>query len=147
MGTSPLFCLKLFYSDVAVRFTSGLVVIVLVIFFAFPKFFGWAEDGINFMPHGAKQFDNLLGNLLLSFIQIEDFASILRTDVGAYTIGLCWVVNLEEYFAKLFVCNGVGIVIYYDGFYVMGLMRFNFRIFRIFFRSPCVSYNGVEYPL
>ena len=80
----------------AIRLSAGFVVIMLVIFLAFPKFFGRTKDRVYFMAFGAEQFNDFLGYLFLLIIQIKDFASVLRTYVRTYTIGLGRIVDFEE---------------------------------------------------
>ena len=46
--------LEFLYADVAIWFSTCLVVIILMIFFAFPKLFSRTENRIHFMSHGTE---------------------------------------------------------------------------------------------
>ena len=46
--------LKLLYPDMAIRLTASLVVIILMILFAFPELFCRTENGIHLMTHGTE---------------------------------------------------------------------------------------------
>ena len=73
-------------------------IIMLVVGLANVECLLWQEQGIDLVTLATEKFHHMFGYLLLKFITIEDTATALWPQIRTNTIGLCWVVNLEEEF-------------------------------------------------
>ena len=83
----------------AIRFSSRLVIIVLMIFFCFPESRGRSKFGIHHISFFTQQSNDRFGFLFLFFVQIKNLTTVLWSDVRTLSVGLCRIVNLKKKFA------------------------------------------------
>lgn len=86
---------------VAIGFSTGLLIIMLMIVFCLPEGGGWGQPGIHFISFLAQDIDYRFCFLLLGFVEVEYLTPVLRTDIGTLSVGLCRVVYLEKYFTEI----------------------------------------------
>ena len=123
----------------AIRLTTCLVVITLVIRFANVELTFGQQQRVHFIAFVAEQLHHVLGYLTLRFVSVEDATTVLRPDVRTYPICLCGVVYFKEEFAEAFVGDNRRVELYNDSFHVMGLV--------VTHASPLfVWQTDVEYP-
>ena len=106
----------------AIRLTTCLVVITLVIRFANVELTFGQQQRVHFIAFVAEQLHHVLGYLTLRFVSVEDATTVLRPDVRTYPICLCRVVYFKEEFAEAFVGDNRRVELYNDSFHVMGLV-------------------------
>lgn len=95
-GSSPVGDSEFSDADVAVRFASRLVIIMLVVIFGGPENSGRSQPGVYFISFFPQQGDNGFSLLLLCFIQVKNLASVLRTDIRTLSVGLCRIVDFKN---------------------------------------------------
>lgn len=69
---------------------------MLVVIFGRPENSGRSQPGVYFISFFPQQGDNGFSLLLLCFIQVENLASVLRTDVRTLSVDLCRIVDFKN---------------------------------------------------
>ena len=87
----------------AIRLTASFLIVILMVGFANIEWFLRQKQSVDLISLVTEYLYHAFSRCLLVFITIEDTTAVLRTDVSAYSIRLCRVVNLEEEFAKTLV--------------------------------------------
>ena len=100
----------------AIRLTTCLVVITLVIRFANVELTFGQQQRVHFIAFVAEQLHHVLGYLTLRFVSVEDATTVLRPDVRTYPICLCGVVYFKEECAEAFVGDNRRVELYNDSF-------------------------------
>ena len=65
-----------------------------------PEVGGWAQGCGHVVPPLAQDFHELLGVCFLGVVDVQDRRKVLVADVGALSVLLGRVVNLEEAFGE-----------------------------------------------
>ena len=142
MWKLPLFVLEFFDPDVAIGFSAGLVIIMLVIFFCGPEGGGRGKPGVYLIAFIFQNLNDFFGLPLLFFVQIEDFTAVLRADIWALSVGLCRIMYLKKQFTQIGISGFCGIVFHKHRFRMSGSMGFYFRVSGVFLVSSCISYGS-----
>ena len=71
--------LKFLHSDMAIRFITCLVVVVLMVFLCLPERFGRTQHGVYLITFLAQESDYLFCCSFRFLVELKNRASILRT--------------------------------------------------------------------
>ncbi len=85
-----------FTVGVAIGEFAGFIVVVLVVVFGRVKFRGRREFRFDVVAFMLESLNQLLGDLLLVFIDVKDFGTILSAHVGALSVQLSKIVDFEK---------------------------------------------------
>lgn len=144
-GSSPVGDSEFSDADVAVRFASRLVIIMLVVIFGGPENSGRCQPGVYFISFFSQQGDNGFSLLLLCFIQVKNLASVLRTDVRTLSVGLCRIVDFKKQFAQIGV-GGLFSIKFHEGSFGMSCgVCLHFLIRRVLFVTSDVAYLRADH--
>lgn len=144
-GSSPVGDSEFSDADVAVRFASRLVIIMLVVIFGGPENSGRSQPGVYFISFFPQQGDNGFSLLLLCFIQVENLASVLRTDVRTLSVGLCRIVDFKKQFAQIGVGGLFSIKLHEGSFGMSCGVCLHFLIRRVLFVTSDVAYLRADH--
>ena len=127
----PIRVLKYFLVNVAVGCFTGLVVIILVVFFCRPERISLRNLSFNVVAFRLKRLNKLSSYLFLFLVEIENRRAILRAYVRALAVKLCKIVRLEKQLCNLLVADYFRVERDLDGLGMAGFVGADLLVGRI----------------